>query len=225
MVGEDDRRGVEPRSVEASLSTLPSARGCLACQRPHVRPRGPPEKSLAIPAYDAAVRRNAAAVGTAIFLILVPGTTAGLVPWLLTRWRVRDPPPHPAIRLVGLVLVVVGSIVLIGAFVRFVTEGRGTPAPIAPTERLVVGGLYRYVRNPMYLAVAATIVGQALFLGRLVLLAYAGLFFGTTAAFVYWYEEPMLLQRYGSQYETYRRAVPRWWPRWRPWEPDNRSTT
>lgn len=181
-------------------------------------------KPVPHPAYDAAVRRNAAAVGTATFLILVPGTTAGLIPWLLTGWQVRDPPPHLVIRLVGLALVVVGAVVVIGAFVRFVTEGRGTPAPIAPTERLVVGGLYRYVRNPMYLAVAATIVGQALLLGRLELLAYAALFLGTTGAFVYWYEEPMLLQRYGSQYETYRRAVPRWWPRWRPWEPDNRST-
>jgi protein-S-isoprenylcysteine O-methyltransferase Ste14 len=173
------------------------------------------------PAYDAVVRKKAAALGTAAFLILVPGTTAGLIPWLLTGWQVRDPPPHLVIRLVGLALVVVGAVVVIGAFVRFVTEGRGTPAPIAPTERLVVGGLYRYVRNPMYLAVAATIVGQALLLGRLELLAYAALFLGTTGAFVYWYEEPMLLQRYGSKYETYRRAVPRWWPRWSPWEPDD----
>ena len=170
------------------------------------------------------MRKNAAAFGTAIFLILVPGTAAGLVPWLLTGWRLRDPPPHPLIRFAGLGLVVVGSIVLVEAFVRFVTEGRGTPAPIAPTDRLVIGGLYRYVRNPMYLAVAATIVGQALLLGRLELLAYAALFLGTTAAFVYWYEEPTLLLRYGSQYETYRRAVPRWWPRWSPWKPDNRST-
>ena len=173
-----------------------------------------------MPPYDAAVRKNAATVGTAIFLVLVPGTAAGVVPWLLTGWRSSEP-PHPVIRLVGLLLLVVGAVVLIGAFVRFVTEGRGTPAPIAPTERLVMGGLYRYVRNPMYLAVAATIVGQALLLGRLELLVYAALFLGTTGAFVYWYEEPILLDRYGSQYDTYRRAVPRWWPRWRPWEPDN----
>jgi protein-S-isoprenylcysteine O-methyltransferase Ste14 len=176
---------------------------------------------VATPPTMRQVRKNAAAVGTAIFLVLVPGTAAGVVPWLLTGWRGREPPPHPVIRLVGLVLVVVGTVVLVGAFVRFVTEGRGTPAPIAPTERLVVGGLYRYVRNPMYLAVAATIVGQALLLGRPELLLYAALFLGATAAFVYWYEEPMLLHRYGSHYETYRRAVPRWWPRRRAWEPDN----
>jgi protein-S-isoprenylcysteine O-methyltransferase Ste14 len=73
------------------------------------------------------------------------------------------------------------------------------PAPIAPTERLVVGGLYRHVRNPMYLAVAAAIIGQAMLLGRLGLLAYAALFVAATAGFVHWYEEPTLLRRYGSR--------------------------
>jgi protein-S-isoprenylcysteine O-methyltransferase Ste14 len=171
------------------------------------------------------MQRGAAIVSTAIFLVLVPGTAAGLIPWLLTGWRVQEPPWHPAIRLVGLALLAAGAVILISAFVRFVTEGRGTPAPVAPTERLVVGGLYRYVRNPMYLSVAATIVGQALLLGRLALLAYAALFLATTAAFVHVYEEPTLLRRYGSEYEAYRRAVPGWWPRWHAWEPgrDNRE--
>jgi len=80
-----------------------------------------------------------------------------------------------------LLLVVAGGIVLVQAFARFVREGAGTPAPVAPTERLVVGGLYRYVRNPMYLAVAATIVGQALLLGSAVLLAYAALSSGSSS--------------------------------------------
>jgi protein-S-isoprenylcysteine O-methyltransferase Ste14 len=71
----------------------------------------------------------------------------------------------------------------------------------------------------MYLAVTATIVGQALFLGRWELLAYAALFLGTTAAFVRWYEEPTLRDRFGAEYETYRRAVPSWWPRLKPWQP------
>src|SRR5947208_2461498 len=97
---------------------------------------------------------------------------AGLVPWLLTGW-------HGAswsipVRVVGGVLLAMGAVVLVQSFVRFVVEGRGTPAPIAPTERLVVGGLYRHVRNPMYVGVVAAIVGQALLLGRVVLLVYAG---------------------------------------------------
>jgi protein-S-isoprenylcysteine O-methyltransferase Ste14 len=114
-----------------------------------------------------------------------------------------------------------GAVVLLNAFVRFVLEGRGTPAPVAPTQHLVVGGLYRHVRNPMYLAVAATIVGQALLLGRLELFAYAALFLITTAAFARWYEEPTLQRQYGAEYEEYRRAVPGWWPRLGPWRSED----
>jgi protein-S-isoprenylcysteine O-methyltransferase Ste14 len=175
--------------------------------------------------YDASMRKSAAAFGSAIFLVLAPGTMAVLIPWLLTGWHEHVPPPPVALRLAGAVLMGVGAAVLFGSFVRFVLEGRGTPAPIAPTQHLVVGGLYRYVRNPMYLAVAATIVGQALFLGRLELLAYAGVFLATTAAFARWYEEPTLLRQYGPQYERYRRAVPGWWPRLRPWTSEQESET
>ena len=103
---------------------------------------------------------------------------------------------------------------------RRVAEGRGTPAPVAPTERLVVGGLYRYVRNPMYLAVVAVIIGQGLALGQPVLLGYAAAVWLTVASFVRWYEEPTLARRFGAQYQAYRRAVPAWRPRVRPWHQD-----
>jgi protein-S-isoprenylcysteine O-methyltransferase Ste14 len=156
-------------------------------------------------------------LGTAFFLVIAPGTTAVLIPWLLTGWDGRIPPLNAAVRLVGLVFVVAGGAFLLSAFVRFVLEGRGTPAPVAPTERLVVGGVYRYVRNPMYLAVTATILGQGLILGRFVLLVYAAVFLFMTAAFVRTYEEPTLRERYGAEYEAYRRSVPGWWPRLRPW--------
>ena len=116
-------------------------------------------------------------------------------------------------------MLVAGLIVLVQAFVRFVVEGFGTPAPVAAPERLVVGGVYRYVRNPMYVAVLAAIVGQALLLGRLSLLLYAGAAWLVVAAFVRFYEEPTLARRFGADYEAYRRAVPAWWPRLRPWEP------
>ena len=165
------------------------------------------------------MRKGGAALGSLLFLVLAPGTTAILIPWLVTRWEVRVPPPSSAIRALGLGLIGAGAAVLFDAFARFVLEGRGTPAPLAPTERLVVRGLYRHVRNPMYLAVTATIVGQTLFFGRWVLLAYAAFFLGTTAAFVRWYEEPTLRDRFGAEYETYRRAVPGWWPRLKPWRP------
>ena len=165
------------------------------------------------------MRKGGAALGSLVFLVIAPGTTGVLIPWLLTRWEVRVPPPSSAISVLGLALIVAGAAVLLSAFARFVLEGCGTPAPVAPTERLVVRGLYRHVRNPMYLAVTATIMGQALFLGRWELLVYAAIFLGATAAFVRWYEEPTLREQFGAEYETYRRAVPGWWPRLRPWTP------
>jgi protein-S-isoprenylcysteine O-methyltransferase Ste14 len=161
-------------------------------------------------------RRARAAAGSLVFLVVAPGVVAGLVPWLLTGWDARDSVARP-LRLAGAALVCAGLAALLEAFVRFVVEGLGTPAPVAPTRQLVVGGLYRFVRNPMYLAVGAIIVGQALFLGRPILLAYAAVFAAAVAAFVRRYEEPTLSRRYGVEYEAYRRAVPRWWPRWTPW--------
>jgi len=168
-------------------------------------------------AYAGAVRLVKAAFGSAVFLVVAPGVVAGLVPWLLTDWRTSEPPALFAV--LGAVLIAVGTGVLLHSFVRFVVEGRGTPAPIAATQRLVVGGVYRHVRNPMYLAVGATIVGQALVLGRPVLLAYAAVFWAVVATFVYSYEEPTLRARYGEDYVDYRRAVPAWWPRLRAWSP------
>jgi protein-S-isoprenylcysteine O-methyltransferase Ste14 len=158
------------------------------------------------------VRKPSAAAGSALFFAVAPGVVAGLVPWLLTGWEV-DADWWPPLRILGALLVVAGAAVLVHAFARFVVEGLGTPAPVAPTEQLVVGGLYRYVRNVMYIAVTTTIVGQALLLGSVALLVYAALAWAGMAAFVKGYEEPTLTSRYGARYEEYRRAVPAWWPR------------
>jgi protein-S-isoprenylcysteine O-methyltransferase Ste14 len=119
----------------------------------------------------------------------------------------------------GAILLVAGLSVQIRAGVRFVVEGLGTPVPVAAPERLVVGGPYRYVRNPMYVAILAAIVGLALLLGQLRLLLFPSAFWPIVAAFVRWYEEPALTRRFGAEYEAYRRAVPAWWPRLRPWNP------
>jgi protein-S-isoprenylcysteine O-methyltransferase Ste14 len=163
-------------------------------------------------------KRGRAAAGSLIFLLLAPGIVAGVIPRLLTGWdeeaAFADWLP---LRALGFGLIAVGLAVLVEAFARFVVEGLGTPAPVAPTQELVVGGLYRHVRNPMYLAVTAVIVGQGLVLGQPVLFAYAAAFFLVVAAFVHWYEEPTLSRRFGEQYDAYRRAVPAWWPRRRAW--------
>ena len=166
------------------------------------------------------MRRATAAIGSALFFSLAPGVVAGVVPWWLTRWEARDPLPYwPPLRWVGVLLIVAGAAVVIHAFVRFVVEGAGTPAPVAPTERLVVGGLYRHVRNPMYLGLLSAIVGQAVVLGQPVLVTYAAVMLMAFATFVRLYEEPALRRRYGAEYDTYRRAVPGWWPRLRAWRP------
>ena len=102
---------------------------------------------------------------------------------------------------------------VVHSFARFALEGRGTPAPIAPTESLVVSGQYRWVRNPMYVAVTSMIVGQALLFGAPGLVWYALVVAAAFHAFVLGYEEPTLARRYGESYERYRRSVNRWLPR------------
>ena len=156
-------------------------------------------------------RRARAAVGSAVFLVIAPGTTAILIPYLLTGYELRS--AWWPTRIAGAALTAAGAAVLLEAFARFALQGLGTPAPAAPTERLVVTGLYRRVRNPMYLAVTSTILGQWLLLGRPILLAWALVFAATTYAFVRGYEEPTLHDRYGEEYERYCEAVPGWWPR------------
>jgi protein-S-isoprenylcysteine O-methyltransferase Ste14 len=164
--------------------------------------------------------RRRAAIGTAVFFVVAPGIVAGVGPWLVTGYRFEEPVAGwLAARALGAALIGAGLVVLVPAFVRFAVEGLGTPAPVAPTEHLVVGGPYRHVRNPMYLAVGAAIVGQALLFGQLELLLYAAVYFAAVSAFVYIYEEPVLRKRFGSEYDAYRAAVPGWWPRLRPWIP------
>src|SRR3712207_8325350 len=105
------------------------------------------------------MRRPTAAVGSAVFFLVAPGVVVGLIPWLLTRWQAREPLPYWApMRVFGGILLLAGLTALVGAFVHFVVEGFETPAPVAAPERLVVGGMYRYVRNPMYVAALAAIM-------------------------------------------------------------------
>jgi protein-S-isoprenylcysteine O-methyltransferase Ste14 len=145
--------------------------------------------------------------------VLTPGVVAGVVPALITGWRIRTGGWALG---VAAGVIAAGVLVLLDAFVRF-ARADGTPAPIAPTARLVVVGPYRYVRNPMYLAVLAIALGQALLCRSAGALLYAGLLAPVVVAFVRGYEEPTLEERYGAEYREYRRAVRGWVPRVRPW--------
>ena len=155
--------------------------------------------------------RSAAAAGSALFFALAPGIVAGVIPWSITGLDVE--PAWWGWRVLGALATAVGAVVLIHAFWRFVVEGIGTPAPVAPTQHLVIGGLYRWIRNPMYVAVVACAAGQAGIFGQPVLLAYAAFLLVLFVTFVRLYEEPTLTRQFGAEYETYRRAVPGWWPR------------
>lgn len=162
-----------------------------------------------------------ARIGSALFFLLAPGTLAGLIPYSITGWRV-EPSASGFWSLVGGALIVPFAATLIECFVRFTRAG-GTPAPVAPPEQLVITGLYRYVRNPMYIAVSGLIFAQALLFGSAALCAYGVVVAMSFALFVLAYEEPTLRQTYGEAYAAYRRAVPPWLPRLTPWRGENKK--
>src|SRR3954470_23646873 len=147
------------------------------------------------------MNKPTAAAGSSLFFALAPGVVAGVVPWWLTGWDAE--PAGVLARALGVILIGAGTLVLLHAFARFVREGIGTPAPIAPTRHLVVGGLYRWIRNPMYVAVVAASAGQAAILGRPGLLVYAGGLLALFVAFVKGYEEPTLHEQFGAEYDAY----------------------
>jgi protein-S-isoprenylcysteine O-methyltransferase Ste14 len=158
--------------------------------------------------------RDGAAIKTILFLILVPGTVAGWAPyWLLQGGGRFD---VGALRLAGIIPIGLGTVILLWCFWEFVYSGRGTPAPIDPPKQLVVGGLYRFVRNPMYVGVGLILIGESLLFesGRLFVYTLGvGVVFNL---FVLFYEEPTLRKKFGYEYAAYCRSVPRWLPRlWR----------
>lgn len=158
-----------------------------------------------------------AALGSIAFFLLAPVGIGLVLPGLITGWERPEPFPPLIVPIAGWTLAAAGLAIVAACFVRFVREGRGTPAPVAPTETLVVGGLYRYVRNPMYVGVIALILGQALALLSPVLLLYAAVFTAAVTSFVRFYEEPALAAAHGDSFRRYREAVPGWIPRLRPW--------
>jgi protein-S-isoprenylcysteine O-methyltransferase Ste14 len=160
------------------------------------------------------VRRPSAILGTFIFLFVAPGFVAGVVPWWITRWKFQPELLNSGLlRWIGAVLLLIGAGIVLDSFARFAMQGLGTPAPVLPTSHLVITGLYRYVRNPMYVGVAAAIFGQALLFGSRELLLYGALVWLAFHLFVYLYEEPTLRRTFGEEYKKFCREVPRWIPR------------
>jgi protein-S-isoprenylcysteine O-methyltransferase Ste14 len=165
--------------------------------------------------------RRVAVIGSLGFFVIGPGLEAGVGPWLLTGGLQTgdDLPAFLPLRVLGAVLVVLGLAVLVHAYVRFALDGIGTPSPMAPPRALVVTGAYRYVRNPMYVATAGVLLGEALALRQPILLAGGAVYCAALAVLGSRYEEPLLRRRFGAQYDAYAAAVPAWRPRLRPWRP------
>lgn len=153
-------------------------------------------------------------IGTIVFVLVIPGSVVVYVPLFLSGGRVQ--PPFfgwPVLRWLGVALIVGATPVFIDFLVRFVREGHGTPAPVAPPRQLVVTGSFRYVRNPGYVAILTLLLGEGLFYGSQTILLYALIVALMFHLFVVLYEEPILRRQFGATYEAYCHQVPRWIPR------------
>jgi protein-S-isoprenylcysteine O-methyltransferase Ste14 len=148
-----------------------------------------------------------------IFIALVPGSVAGWIPWYVAGRPRLDAIPMSGVRGAALVVALAGWMVLLWCARDFARQGRGTPAPYDPPRRLVTAGLYRFVRNPMYVAVVSSIVAQAVWYGSRAVLWYGvgmGLLFHVRVVL---FEEPTLASAFGEEFAAYRARVPRWLPR------------
>jgi protein-S-isoprenylcysteine O-methyltransferase Ste14 len=155
------------------------------------------------------------------FTILQPGTVAVLIPyWLISSRGGGVLTSHRPLRYLGLPLIVIGAIGLLWCIWDFFSSGRGTISPIDPPKHLVVHGLYRYVRNPMYVAVVSILLGEAIFFMSSPVLMEAVIFFVLATLFVVLYEEPTLRRKFGDSYERYTQTVGRWIPRFRSRSPE-----
>jgi protein-S-isoprenylcysteine O-methyltransferase Ste14 len=147
---------------------------------------------------------------TLLFTFVVPGTVAGLLPYrILTHtesWAIG-----PA-RYIGVPVFAVGVAIYVWCAGSFALKGKGTPAPIDPPKVLIVQGLYRYMRNPMYVGVLSVVLGEAIWFGSPFLFVYGCCVFGLFHTFIRFYEEPKLTELFGEQYTEYCKQVPRWLP-------------
>ena len=148
-----------------------------------------------------------------LWTVLLPCMVAGYVPWRFFGVASVQPNLANPLHLLGILLIAGGTALLATCIVDFARRGRGTLAPVDPPTTLVVQGLYRYVRNPMYLAVATIVLGELLLAPSPALLLYWLAFITAANGFVLLYEEPALRKRFGESYVHYQRQVGRWLPR------------
>ena len=155
------------------------------------------------------------ALRSLLWAALLPGLLAGYVPWRYFGLREVDINPANPLHLIGLTSITIGASLLAACIWEFATRGRGTLSPVDPPRQLVVRGLYRHVRNPMYLSVTAIVLGEVLLTRSMPLLIYWVVWFIAANIFVLVYEEPTLRAQFGATYDAYCRDVGRWLPKWR----------
>ncbi|NUQ25339.1 MAG: isoprenylcysteine carboxylmethyltransferase family protein [Saprospiraceae bacterium] len=145
------------------------------------------------------------------FTLLQPGIVAGLVPcFLIKKIKIANLDNSLLQNAVAIALGLAGLILMLDCIRRFATEGKGTLSPADPTKQLVVTGLYRRTRNPMYLGVMGILAGEALFWNNKWLWLYAGIVFLLFHCFIIFREEPRLLRDFGAAYGEYQKNVRRW---------------
>lgn len=155
------------------------------------------------------------ALRSLLWTILIPGIVAGYVPWRFFGLGLAQVDLRRAADLLGLLCIGLGAVLLAACIFEFARSGQGTLSPVDPPRQLVVRGLYRYVRNPMYLSVTTIVLGEALLTHSLALAAYWAIWFLAANLFVIGYEEPTLRRRFGKSYDEYAQQVGRWIPRFR----------
>lgn len=155
------------------------------------------------------------AVRSLAWTVLLPGVFAGYLPWRFFGLGDVRLSLHNPVHVFGLLCIGLGAVLLGTCIWEFARTGRGTLAPVDPPRELVVRGLYRYVRNPMYLSVTVIVLGELLLTRSRPLLVYWTLWFVAVNLFVIGYEEPTLRRRFGAAYERYMQDVGRWLPRFR----------
>ncbi len=150
------------------------------------------------------------------FTFLLPGTVTVLIPyWIISSTTSQASSNNHVVRYFGAPLLLVGAAGLLWCIWEFFSAGRGTLAPVDPPKHLIVRGLYRYVRNPMYVSVVTILIGESILFTSMSVLIEAGFFFGLAHLFVVGYEEPVLRRQFGESYDNYSQKVSRWIPRYR----------
>lgn len=167
--------------------------------------------------------RRASFIDHIVSILILPGTVVGLIPYYLNKYLfdlvIYD--EHILIQGLGIGFLILGGLIFLRSVFLFGTKGNGTLAPWKPPTKLVISGLYKYVRNPMISGVLCLLIGETLFLNSIPILIWAMIFFVINTVYFEFIEEPKLERRFGEDYVHYKQQVPRWIPNTKPYKSTN----